>query len=469
MARTEIPLHPKFVNYMDFIINHPNYRGLPIKYKKDGSPVWVAFENSEIGKKRAQWAKTKAIEIGIKTRPGVNYADVMLEIHPTKKHICHVCGSEMSIYYHYPNVNLLRAIERKFNFDCFTVCDHIYDVWDYLKENGVKGTEIKKFFINKFDLDLSTDDKKSDIISVCEYKCRMGESKLLGPGAMSNFPDRFVGFHWNRCCRAKQDKGRSKENMTRYNKDRRAYEYWSDGNLRAADQFMNSMFFKDTSADHIGPISLGFIHDSHYIQPMLGGDNSAKRDRLLIDDVRTIISIEQRTSICAISWYSSKIWEFTKSIFIRGLYNHIPTTCRNILKQNIVNFMFILKTILDETDIHGQQFLIREFIEPKYNAYFFHDYTFDKYGNILSKSERNFTARSDEELNRFIRIAVDSVYEYAEKENRNISPYLTEDEQERLKYLCLLIAYANFSDCRELLEQLVDNIQNRLIKTMLVE
>ena len=48
---------------------------------------------------------------------------------------------------------------------------------------------------------------------------------LLSPGVMSNAPDRLDGFHsYNKCCRAKEDKGRSKENLNKYGEDRRAYE-----------------------------------------------------------------------------------------------------------------------------------------------------------------------------------------------------------------------------------------------------
>jgi hypothetical protein len=253
--------------------------------------------------------------------------------------------------------------------------------------------------------------------------------------------------------------------MKFYTKDRRAYEYWSDGNLRAADQFMNSVFFADTSADHIGPVSLGFVHDSHFIQPMPGGDNSAKRDRLFPDDVKKIINIEQRTGISAISWFSGELWNFIKQVCNRGLHHHIPTICRNLLKQNMVNFMYILKTILDESRDNGQKFLVSELIEPKHKAYFYYDYDFDMYGNIVSKSERRFTGRSSDELNRYIRIALDAVYEYAEKENRNFKPDLTTDEQEELRHLCFSLASDNFSDCRELLERIILKIQQRLIKT----
>lgn len=49
----------KFIEYMNFIINHPNYKGLPIAKKSDGSYTWVAPAKSVIGAKRIDWAKEK--------------------------------------------------------------------------------------------------------------------------------------------------------------------------------------------------------------------------------------------------------------------------------------------------------------------------------------------------------------------------------------------------------------------------
>ena len=55
---------------------------------------------------------------------------------------------------------------------------------------------------------------------------------------MSNAPDRLDGFHYNRCCRKKTDKGRSDANLASYSKDRRAFENWSDGNWITANMLM---------------------------------------------------------------------------------------------------------------------------------------------------------------------------------------------------------------------------------------
>ena len=56
---------------------------------------------------------------------------------------------------------------------------------------------------------------------------------------MSNCPDRLDGFH-DHClkCRPSSDKGRHQSNLQKYGEDRRAYEYWSDGNWKKASWLM---------------------------------------------------------------------------------------------------------------------------------------------------------------------------------------------------------------------------------------
>ena len=59
--------HPNFIKYMDFIINHPNYKGLPIK-QSENSYGWIAPAKGEIGKQRKEWANKKAQENQNRTR-----------------------------------------------------------------------------------------------------------------------------------------------------------------------------------------------------------------------------------------------------------------------------------------------------------------------------------------------------------------------------------------------------------------
>lgn len=189
MAREKRKWNERFIAYMNMIAAHPNYEGLPIRKKKDGSLVWNTTKKTEIGKERIQWCLEKADELGLARRAGV-YADVMLAIHPTKWKVCQTCGRSMSLYYHYPNANLVKALNKDFHADC-TDCDHISDIWDTLIENGAKKRDLAKYFIKKGNLTLDPDvAEKEEIIDALERACRQGHKRLLGPGAMSDFPDR---------------------------------------------------------------------------------------------------------------------------------------------------------------------------------------------------------------------------------------------------------------------------------------
>ncbi len=469
MATDEKQWHQRFLKYMEGIVNNPNYKGLPIKKKPDGTYAWIATAKSDIGQQRIDWCINKAQELDFVVRheayPGM-YADVMLEIHPTKWKVCQICGKEMSLYYHYPNANFLKSLNKKFGTD-FSDCDHISDIWDELIINGIRKVDIASFLIEKGDLDLNARTAEKDaIIEALEYACRKGDKKCLGPGAMSNFPDRYDGFHtYNRCCRATQDKGRSKENLKSYTKDRRAYEYWSDGNIHAANQFMGSAFFDGTSADHIGPISLGFVHDPRYLQPMPSGDNSSKRDRLQIVDIESIIETEKRTGIYPMSWQSKLIWEF-----IRANYTihpeKVPTVYRDALKQNMANFMFILLTILETCPENGEDFLVAAFLEPNYD-YFKYSYTFNAKGEIVAKADRHYTDRNQYETDRYKRIAIEAVYDYSAKDNRHNKHDLTSPEMATLKSICVSIESGSlFASCKQLVINLMETIQKRAIRSL---
>ena len=452
----------KFIEYMKFIINHPNYKGLPITKKDDGSYSWIAPAKGKIGIERIEWAKKKMKNLNILENDKSPYAKLMFQIHPTKEKVCQICGKTMSLYYIYINSNFAKSIKKEFNYNA-DITQSIYDVCDNLLQLKFSETHIKKFLLKAFCINNSLSDSLESILNNCELICRNGNCKKLGPGAMSNFPDRFDGFHtYNRCCRSNEDKGRSKENLRTYGRDRRAYEYWSDGNIHAANLFMNSHFFIGTSADHIGPISLGFVLDPHYLQPMSSGDNSSKRDKLSYEDIELLINIERKTGISAISWFSSKIWNNIKENY-KSKPNLIPVY-RYILKQNMANFMFILWTIQQKCKQKGNMFLINNLLKNNFEC-FNYDYSFNANGEIIKKTLRHKTNSSKNEFDRYIRIAFDSVEEYNNKENRNLKNNLDNDDLECLNQICTLInKNYNENKIKNKLIVLIDTIQNKLIE-----
>lgn len=426
----------KFIEYMNFIINHPNYKGLPITKKSDGSYSWIAPAKSNIGLGRIIWAKNKMKELNISENDKSPYSKLMFEIHPTKEKVCQICGKTMSLYYIYINSNFAKSIKKEFHYNA-DITQSIYDVFHDLISLNFKEDHIKQFFIASFKLNKTLSDSIDSIFLDCEKCCRNGNSKKLGPGAMSNFPDRFDGFHtYNRCCRSNEDKGRSKENLRTYGKDRRAYEYWSDGNIYAANLFMHSHYFIGTSADHIGPISLGFVHDPRYLQPMSTGENSSKRDKLTLEDIETLINIENSTGITAISSFSNELWIYIKQNYLKN--QESISTYRELLKQNMTNFMFILWTINNKCKTKGKKFLIKTFLEPKFD-YFNFDYSFNVNGEITQKTLRHKTNSSKNEISRYIRIAFEAINDYNKKDNRNLKNNLDEVDLNSLYEICILI------------------------------
>lgn len=453
MKNNEKQWHLNFFEYMEFIVEHENYRGLPIKKNKNGNYSWITTSKTEIGKKRIEWAINKAKELGIPLDSEGLFAKVMFAIHPTKKKICQVCGREMSLYYIYPSKNLIRDIYKNFKYN-FPQVMTLYEIVNDLLIKGVSEIELKNFLLKKIknssNICLTSTFEK--IICQLEIESRLEGKKVLSPGAMSNFPDRFDGFHtYNLCCRKKEDKGRSDENMSTYSKDRRAYQYLNDGNLRAADKFMTSYFFEKMSADHVGPISLGFVHDPRYLRPLSISENSAKRDRISKKDIETIISIHKKTKVCPMSWYSCIIWQF-----IVDNYQNPNFTMENftdILKQNIVDFMYILKTIKDIGKL-GEDFIYKTLIEHKTN-YYLYNYEFNEFGEITKTTKRNLTEAAKGEIERFIRISFESIDNFDKKENRHKKPNLPKKAEELLDILCNYINEKE-KDLKTLWDLLID-------------
>ena len=448
--------HPKFLEYMERIVNNPNYKDIPYKRNNKGQIAWIAPKVSEIGKKRIKWVLEKAKILGYPNIAGV-YARVMFHIHPTKEKPCQICGRVMSLRYIYLNGCLIKSL-RKIGIIC-TELNTLDEACEEIEKKFSKDVLVS-FIADKFGIPVESSESIESIVNRCEKLCRAGKSKMLGPGAMSNFPDRLDGFHtYNRCCRKKEDTGRHADNMKTYNKDRRAYEYWSDGNIYAANKFMHSSFFNGYSADHIGPISLGFKHDSLLLQKMTNGDNSSKRDRLLLSDVKKLIKIEeQNTGFICVSWFINKIWEEIRGNITRMKQDAL-NKYRDILKQNMFLFMSLLQQLKNSKN--GEEFLVSKLLKPKYD-YFNYEYTFEKNGQIATQTLKNKTYATKNEYDRFERIALTSIDEYIEKNNRRINVQFSDKEQKAIKSLVDLLDNKKYDQALIELYSVVEAIQNRL-------
>ena len=262
MVRKKRVWHSDFIGYMKFIVNHPNYKGMPEPYKKDGSINWVVSGNSDLGVQRARWWDDKVKKMGLPNR-----AEVARKIHPNELNglkPCQICGKKLSIFYVYPNKNTRKRIEKISGVTLNPYDKDIYQIFNLISDK-FKGKEFD-IFRKTFGIPPEIKDNKEDFLGYILKNCR----SKLSPGVMSNPPDRFDGFHtYNACCRSKEDTGRHIANLARYTQDRRAYENWAEGNWNLSNRLMgefsrfNEKFVcpgcgktRKMTADHIGPISL---------------------------------------------------------------------------------------------------------------------------------------------------------------------------------------------------------------------
>ncbi len=285
--------HSNFLKYTEFIVRHENYKTLFFERGTDKKVKWVITGKSENGQLRRKWWDAQCKKHGIKIVAGC-YAKIALKIHPTKKHTCQICGTELSLEYVYPNKRTITGIKKEFGIEISSFTKDVFQIVNELVKSLEDIEKIKRIFKIKSSEKLSKETIKNYLQ---KYFVDSFAKGLLSPGAMSNSPDRFDGFHSDgACCRHKSDKGRHKSNLQRYGQDRRVYENWADGNWKMADRLMSMFRKNDVSADHIGPISLGFCHRPKF-HPLSKADNSAKNNRMSLKDIEVLIEDEKTEQV----------------------------------------------------------------------------------------------------------------------------------------------------------------------------
>lgn len=437
--------NPAFSKYKEFIASHPAYSGMPDLRYPNGRIQWETPSNRKSGEfkdshdKRLQWWKNKAAEIGISTTEDKWISKVAKRIHPTGTRPCPVCGKELEIRYAYLSKRFIKRVHllNFYNNDIeMTEITHILDfVTEFI-------TEYKNHAIHTLPILLSCKEAPdipklstlSEWLEWIDQKYIPLEPSMLGPGSMSNAPDRLDGFHYNRCCRKKTDKGRSDANLASYSKDRRAFENWSDGNWITANMLMGYIKsnpalrqepcanFGDAhehplpcDADHIGPISLGFCHRPEF-QLLCSPCNSAKNNRLYFSDVQHLIAVES-TGETVTTWYATPVWNLCKNKVTNAetalRLSKIMRDNRNIALMLLSKFMtsgecLFLLSLLNLQYADYQYQIIPDSQEIN-NHIVTVDFTYE------TSSLRYVTIQK----RRKIRIAFESLSDYATKDNRN--------------------------------------------------
>ncbi len=438
--------HQNFKDYQQKFISSINDNDYPFERKSEKEISWYAMKDKPYGKKMLTWADNRIKQLGIEDKAG-KYRMLMYEVHPFKEKPCAVCGETMSIDYIYLNQNIVKKINKELALNVNTLTS-IYELFENNKSIINELTQILEFNPKK---------KIESEIDNLIAECKVGK-KTLGPGAMSNFPDRIDGYHtYNRCCRSKEDKGRHVDNLRSYSKDRRAYEFWSDGNLHAANRYMASKRFKNTSADHIGPISLGFKHESIFIQPMESGPNSSKGDRLVKKDIEKLIKIEADNELSPISFQAQILWKELKKT---KLTKSNLELFRDYFKQNQIFFYFVLYQILNNEN--GLKFLVEFFIKPKM-IYFNYDYEFNDEGKIIKKTPRKSNDANKKEFDRMLKVSTTSLIDFSKKSNRKVKVKYSKEIKLELDNILELVKIQNYPRAHMSFIKMLETYQKNLL------
>ena len=458
--KTNVYANEAFLQYEEEIINNPTYSGMPDLYCADGTIQWETPSNRSAGEfqfshdKRYNWWVNKAKEIGIDTNEDKWISKVAKQIHPTKLHTCKVCGSIMDTRYAYLNYFSMKRIKELPFWDNSIEINELTHILDFVPTFVdtygtiayealpalLKCKQVKNIPVLPNNL--------TEWISWIEQAYIPTEPSLLSPGAMADPPDRLDGFHtYNRCCRPAADKGRSKENLASYSTDRRAFENWSDGNWITANKlmgFINSdndirkehcancnsggKHPRPCSADHIGPISLGFCHRPEF-QLLCKPCNSAKNNRMYYSDVLHLIEVENRGETVA-TWYADPIWQRCKN---KVVDKETALKLSRIMRDNR---SFALQLLYEISQKEAYLFLLT-LLNLNYADY---EYSIDS--KSIINNEQIITVKFDRKVSslkyvttqkiRKIRVAFSSLDEYGKKENRNSFSY-ENDEIKSLK------------------------------------
>jgi len=434
------PWHPDFIGFIQEMAAHAVYAGMPDAIDEDGKVQWESPSNRRSGKyqnthaKRLKWWMGKAECIGISTEENQWISRVAKRIHPLKRKPCRNCGRWLHLDYRYPNKTAMKKFREIFEGLEFSELTSILEVVDLVhSEYGVDGLKqlvevlsapsAPDFPQNAADSPTLLKVFLLDIYIPAEVKGK------LGPGAMSNAPDRFDGFHhFNRCCRGRSDPGRSKKNLSTYSTDRRVFEHWCGGDWIAADRLMGQFpsaftdhecriegcFENILTADHIGPVSLGFAHRPSF-GLMCKSDNSSKNNRMSLFDIEKLRAhINEGEEV--FSWQSRHVWD--------ALHHRVndEETARRLSKVMRDNQRIAME-ILCQLKGHGCLAYLATFLElghARCDVEFVGLSAVDGVTHFDAIKHKPRTSKQvEKQMERRLRVAFKSLDEYAEKENRH--------------------------------------------------
>lgn len=466
--------HPEFIQYIEFIANHQNYDGMPDAFTEGNKIQWETPSNRSSGKykythnKRYEWWRQKAVSIGIEVNSAQWISKTAKAIHPTLRKPCKRCGRVMDLRFVYPSEFLIQRLTKKAYVD-ETVPLELYEtVTDMVTRlaatfGDMVFSDLPGLLKSGSDIapDLGTD--LEEWLNWIEIEYIPKEPSTLSPGATSNAPDRFDGFHsFNKCCREIADPGRSKSNLKSYTTDRRVFEYWTEGNWIAADRLMGkiranfgneSCFYGHPgpcSADHIGPISLGFTHRPEF-QLLCKPCNSAKNNRMTLREVLYLREVEAKGQT-VISWHSKALWNLRKEDVVN---DETALRFSKMLRDNRHTLMSILQRIADANNFTFLgTFLDLEYAEQEFEFVNLHVENHITQFDRLNCLRRE-TKYMEKQKARRCRVAFESLRDYFRKENRNEYIVSTTEIENEISSVLQILELSS-PEIRDLDQQIVE-------------
>ena len=382
-------------------------------------------KNWDGNKRRKEWWELKARELGIAIH-GKWISKAAKTLHPWGWKPCQTCGRWMRLSYSYPRAVTVSALNAHLppdaQLDPLTLLD-VYETLDHFVDT-IGQEASARIFASVFPELGPTEGADADELKArVEEKLVRTESRRFSPGVMSNAPDRLDGFHtYNLCCRSGQDTGRSRENLRTYGVDRRAFEHWSEGDWVAADLLMHSTSrgscprceeIRDLTADHVGPISLGFRH-MPYFEAVCGSCNSAKNNRMSFDDVDALRRLDSEVDR-VVSWHAASLWKRSKD---RVDDRESALRLSKLLNVNQHEFLRLLL----RARAAGVPDALMQFLSPGYSE---NRAEFVGLNPETLRYERIERTRRQptyalSKATRLVRIAFEALDDYALKEKRNV-------------------------------------------------
>lgn len=167
------------------------------------------------------------------------------------------------------------------------------------------------------------------------------------------------------------------------------------------------------TADHIGPISLGFVHSPHFNAVCLAC-NSSKNNRMSYADVAALIALEETGEVVA-SWHVRALWNRCKG---EVSFDEDALLLSRLMRVNQHHYLILLNEIrergLADTLL---QLLSPEFAEQRTRFIGLDPLTL-QYERLERTPRQDTYARSH--AARMVRIAYQALDDYAAKTKRNL-------------------------------------------------